>query len=82
MAITSEYRNKQKRKQRIYIMIGDKLHAKKVCQGTACFPAWVKITFAPYGRALSPGRKMAGAQLFRSEDNWIDKLGTMFSDIF
>ena len=50
-------------------MIGDKLHAKKVCQGTACFPAWVKITFAPYGRALSPGRKMASAQLFHGEDN-------------
>ena len=51
---------------------GDKLHARKVCQ--ASFSASLKITFAPYGRAFSPGRKM-GAQMFHGE-----KLKLMFSD--
>ena len=57
---------------------GDKLHARKVCQ--ASFPASLKITFAPYGRAFSPGRKM-GTQMFHGEKlklNW----RTMFSDLF
>ena len=57
---------------------GDKLHARKVCQ--ASFSASLKITFAPYGRAFSPGRKM-GTQMFHGEKlklNW----RTMFSDFF
>ena len=57
---------------------GDKLHARKVCQ--ASFSASLKITFAPYGRAFSPGRKM-GTQMFHGEKlklNW----RTMFSDLF